>query len=791
MIIKHVVFIFFMMWSIFIFSPAAFANEDAEFPDAVISNDEGGPAVITGEVTYTNPFFTSGVAQPVIILEDQAGFIDRDSFYVFPIESQTLGQITSDFFTSPFSYRIALPIEPQGGLRNLGDDVDNFGVMVFAIAYWNNTWGDPYLEVRDQSGGGWSTAYASTRVGDDPSNEREIIGGRLVVYAPENGALFPSGFGADGLLFTDDDPLIRLPQGYTLVDMDTDPFTFDRSRYPVVDLIEPDGTALVDYSNLGYLDAFDNMLEKFRTEYAFTENKDIDWDALRDEFRPLFIQADKNDEATIYLNALREFLWRIPDGHISLSPLAPFVSDFQSQIARGIGIGIRETDDGRVLVTFLLDDGPAANAGIQLGSEILEIDGQPISDVIEAAQPWSQPFSTPHNRRLEQLRYAVRFDASISEVDVTFRNNSEEEPTVVTLPAINEGASFNETSPSSNRTGIEPPVEYRLLDSGYGYASTYSFLDNSLLTIQLWERMITEMNQAGIPGLIIDMRFNGGGNGFLADQMSAYFFDETEDVIVVGNRAFYSEETGDFYFDPRYEQRLYLPPEDLRYHGPLVVLVGPNCASACERFAYNLTIDDRATVIGKYPTAGLGGSVNDFRMPLDMTVRFTVGRSVDADGEIHIEGTGIEPTVFVPVTEEVLFSDGDAILDFAVEWLEGVVRIPTRDGGLIELGDEITGQLVSGERVRYTLFLEGEIPVDIFLIGSGDDPDFTTILRFYDEDDNLLLSNEDIQQPGTSNSILQGIQPNQDITLSVEIGTLDDAFSGSYELNIRRTESGP
>src|SRR5574341_550067 len=31
-----------------------------QFPPAEIQNDEGGPVTITGEVTYTNPFFTAG-----------------------------------------------------------------------------------------------------------------------------------------------------------------------------------------------------------------------------------------------------------------------------------------------------------------------------------------------------------------------------------------------------------------------------------------------------------------------------------------------------------------------------------------------------------------------------------------------------------------------------------------------------------------------------------------------------------------------------------------------------------
>ncbi|MFN2161622.1 MAG: hypothetical protein ACK2UN_06080, partial [Candidatus Promineifilaceae bacterium] len=207
---------------------------ESEFPAAEIVNDEGGPVSITGEVDYTNVLFTDGVAEPEVILEDQAGFVDRNEFFIMPVESQTLGQITSDFYDPPFSYSIALPIEPKGSLRDVDNDSEeDTGVQVFAIAYWTNTFGDPYLEARDLSGGGWSTAYASTLTSPDAETKREIIGGKLLIYAPEEGQGFPSGFGEDGLLFTEDDPIVTVPQGYTIVDLDSDPFTFDRSAHPV------------------------------------------------------------------------------------------------------------------------------------------------------------------------------------------------------------------------------------------------------------------------------------------------------------------------------------------------------------------------------------------------------------------------------------------------------------------------------------------------------------------------------------------------------------------------------
>jgi C-terminal processing protease CtpA/Prc len=637
-----------------------------ELPPANIVNDEGGPVVITGEVSYTNPFFTSGVTQPMVILEDQAGFVDRNESFLFPLASQTLGQITSDFYASPFSYSVALPIEPQGSLRDVdNDNEEDTGVMTFAIAYWDNTWGDPFLEERDQSGGGWSTAYASTEISEDPERLREIVGGKFLIYAPDDQQGFPEGFGEDGLLFTEDDPVVSIPQGYTVVDLDTDPFTFDRSREQVIDLIEPESAALVDFSDLSFTEAFDAMIEKFRTEYAFTEFKQIDWDAIAAKYRDRFVQADENDDERLYLDTLAEIIWSLPDGHINVSPFGVYQEQFIRTISNSVGIAVRETDDQRTFVVYLVEGSPAAREGIEVGTEILAINGTPIVDFIRRTRPFGATYSTPHNRLLGQQAYATRFPEDVNQVEVTYQNEGEE-PVTTTLQTTQEFETFIYSLGLTDNPAYALPVEYELLPSGYVYVKIYSFFDNRALTVQLWERMIQTVNEQGAEGVIIDMRENGGGNGFLADQLTAYFFDEP---LVVGYRGEYNEESGEFFFDPRREERLYLPAENLRYNGPVAVLIGPNCASACERFAYNLTLEDRAAVVGHYPTAGLGGGVEDFVMPLDMTIRFTVVRSVDPNREIHIEGTGVEPTVRVPVTEETLFSQEDVILEAAIEAL--------------------------------------------------------------------------------------------------------------------------
>lgn len=756
--------------------PVQAAHAQEAPPAAAIINDEGGPVVVSGEVNYTNPLFTLGVAAPMVILEDQAGFVDRNERYQFPLESQTIGQITTDFYEPPFEYTIALPVEPQSSLRDVDQDsIEEPGVMIFAVAYWTNTFGDPFLEVRDMYGGGWSTAYASTRISEEWETNREVIGGKYLVYAPDDQQGFPSGFGADGLLFTADDPIVTLPQGYTIVDMDSELFTFDRTRDARVDLIEPESSVLADYSQLGYVEAFDSLIEKLRKEYAFTEYKGLDWDALSAEFRPRFEEAEADADAAAYRLALRDFSWSIPDGHVSAYTPGP---EFQQAIGGGIGMGIRDVDDGSTIVNFLTPGGPAEEAGIELTAEILEINGMPVDEWVDSATVFSAPFSTQHTRRLQALRYAVRAPLG-SEFEVTYQNPGADETETVTLETVDEFDSFSQSSFARSRTGLELPVEYRWIeDTGYLYVSINSFADNNLLAVQLWERMLQAANQQGVPGIVIDMRYNGGGAGFLADQMAAYFFQEE---LELGNTGRYDESTDAFQFDTVTVDKFFLPDENLRYDGKVAVLVAPSCSSACEFFAYDMTVQERAAIVGQYPTGGLGGSVNDLKLPEDIFMRITIGRAVNAEGEIHIEGKGVAPTVQVPVTAETLLSEGDPVLDAAVAWLDAELEATINDAGPIAVGDTVSGEIVEGERFQYTLEVEQGQVLDVALTDPTGELD--TILRFYTEDGVLAMEIDDAED-GSLNSILQELEIPADLTLIVEVATVNDAYSGEYTLSI-------
>ena len=640
--------------------------------EVTVINDEDGPILLTGQLEYTNPLFASGVSEPIIILEDQAGFVARNDDFVIPLASQTMGKITSDIERSPFTYELTLPIAPRATLNDVDNDGEpDTGVMIFAVAYWANTFGDAYLEQRDQGGSGWSRTNASVRIDTSADARGEYFGGQLLIFAPDDEQAFPSGFGADQHLFTADDPIVRVPQGYTLVNMDTQPFTFDRSREARVDLYESQASAAESFANMDILDAFDAMLGKLRREYAFTEHKDINWDALQGEYRPRFAEASEANNFRAYYVALNDFLWSIPDEHIDSNLVNALFDVFVQETDGGIGMAMRELSDGRVIANFILEGSPADVAGIQLGAEIIAFNDTPIMDYIASVQPWSAPFSSDHVRTLQQLRYATRFLLG-EQIDVTYHNPNADKAQTATLTAIAELDSFTVSSFDAAETGYELPVEYRAIaDERYVYVQINDFLDDRRLTIQLWERMIDAAKTNAADAIIIDMRNNRGGRGFLADQMAAYFFTEPHGL---GNTGFYNEQTDDFFFDPNTEERFILPQPELRYANPVVLLVGPNCRSACEFFSYDMTINSRATVIGQYPTAGLGGAIRQFFMPGGIFVQYTAGRAVDGDGRIHIEGQGIVPDIVVPVTSESLLSDDDVVLRAAIVYLDDLLQ---------------------------------------------------------------------------------------------------------------------
>lgn len=625
-------------------------------PMPVVPGEENPtePVFIRGSIVYTFPFFEDTLAEPFVLLEDQAGFIRRDEQFEFQPAGQVLGAVEAFPDEDRLTYTLALPSVPQGTLVDLDNDGEqDTGVQVFAVAYWTNTWGGPFLEPRD--GTGWSAAYTSTI--NDPELDYEIQGGMLVVWAPDDEQSFPSGFGPDGLLFTEDDPTAPIPAGYNLVNLNEEPFRVYKEATPTIDLIEGE-IGVNDLSDLSYPQAFKAFFEKASREYPFTGEKEIDWEALQAEFGPRFEQV--NDQESFY-RTFQEFAYRIPDAHVGLFDQDVFFEDYGG----GLGLVPAELSDGKVIAAKVLPDLPADRAGIRPGAEIIEWNGTPVSQAIDQVVPGLGPSSTDHHRRLAQVAFLTRMPVR-EEVAFTYRNPGDSEAKEARLRAELEVDSLFAALPSLQDDPLGLPVEARVLEpSGLGYIRINSFSDDDNLMARLWQRHMENMIELEIPGLIIDLRVNGGGNPGLARDFAGYFFDQE---IELYQGLYFNELSGDFKASSDVNS---IQPGPLYYRGLLAVLISPDCISACEGFAYSLNQEGRSVLIGHFPTAGAFGEVGrgQYRLPGDISFQIPTGRPETPSGELLIEGTGVLPDIQVPVSVESATEQIDAVLETAVQTL--------------------------------------------------------------------------------------------------------------------------
>ena len=141
-----------------------------------------------------------------------------------PRPDQILGRISLPIVPAPLRFEVDLPIAPSCESVDLdNNEKKDSGVKVFAAIVATNIFGDSYLEQLEQESG-------FTSVSTDPKTQ-SVSSGFLLIYSPNDDQGVPSGFGTDGKLFTNDDPTIKIPAGYSLMNIDKGrKITFDRSE---------------------------------------------------------------------------------------------------------------------------------------------------------------------------------------------------------------------------------------------------------------------------------------------------------------------------------------------------------------------------------------------------------------------------------------------------------------------------------------------------------------------------------------------------------------------------------
>ncbi len=261
----------------------------------------------------------------------------------------------------------------------------------------------------------------------------------------------------------------------------------------------------------------------------------------------------------------------------------------------GLGITIQPRDHYPTVMSPI-EGTPAYYMGIQGGDQIVEIEGESTYDF---------------NSRdaVKKLR-----GPKGSKVNITIKRPGRDEPIPLTI--------------TRDIIKVES-VPYAFMIDDVGYIRIQNF---SRTTTDELQEKLSELEDAQMRGLILDLRFNPGGLLEAAKRVSELFLERgtllvyTKGRLPANSMSFYAERRGDAYRKV-----------------PMVVLVNGSSASASEIVAAALQDHDAALVVGK-TTFGKGSVQTVFRLNEEEALKLTTaryftpaGRSIhkDRDEEGH------------------------------------------------------------------------------------------------------------------------------------------------------------
>jgi carboxyl-terminal processing protease len=432
---------------------------------------------------------------------------------------------------------------------------------------------------------------------------------------------------------------------------------------------------VTDLTSLSWTGAFSVLRDKLIAEYPFTRRKGIDWAVLHAEIASQVAAAEAGKDERALYRCLREFAWSVPDGHMGLQGDDRGLR--HAEMGGGLGLQVVQLDDGRVLAKRVAPGGPAARAGMRFGAEILAWNGTPIRDALGRVPVlWSEePPATSEGRRLQQARFLVRGTVG-ARAALTFRNRGERLARTVELTAVEEP---EEPKPFNVVKDIlfGSPIEARRLPSGPGFIRI-KFELPALFHLHPERdvaRALERFRAEKVPGLVLDVRGNVGGQDSMIARLAA-FFQRQERFYEMA--AVYDPETQRFL--PHPETAVRLIPQEPRWEGKVAVLVDANTLSSGEGIPLALRGLPGVALFGWHGTQGsFGINQKTVLLPGGLKLVFPQAPSLDAQRRIQVDSDasglgGIPPDHRVPLDEAAFdaeYGQGrDVVLETAMGWLK-------------------------------------------------------------------------------------------------------------------------
>lgn len=339
------------------------------------------------------------------------------------------------------------------------------------------------------------------------------------------------------------------------------------------------------------------------------------WDQL-DEY---YYDEEKLDEESMIQGSIKGLVNSLEDPYTVF--MTPEESEEFSSSLEGTleGIGAELTVDGHSLVIVSpLRDSPAEKAGLLPGDIIFLIEGELASEM-------------------------TLFDAIMS-----IRG---EKGTTVVLTIVRNGLD-NSFDVSIVRAKIDiESVTVEELEGDITYISVNQFNDK---TNEEFGKVISEMILDKPNGIIVDLRYNGGGYLDIAIELLSYLLPSETEAVIVKQRGM----EGDVMLTNGNPKILDVP---------LVVLINAGSASASEIVAGAIQDHERGVVMG---TQSFGkGSVQEVDSFADgSSIRMTIAKWYTPDDR-SIDKVGLVPDIVVEISDEDIENEFDSQKEAAREYL--------------------------------------------------------------------------------------------------------------------------
>jgi carboxyl-terminal processing protease len=366
-------------------------------------------------------------------------------------------------------------------------------------------------------------------------------------------------------------------------------------------------------------EVFEKIWKDIYNHYYDPSYNGVDWKEVRQRYAPL-VEATKSDQEFYAL--MSQMTSELHDAHTRFNSPEQW-KNFRRQ--QGVTVGFSVDDvDSKTVVTSVIPGTDAAHAGIEQGMVVLRVNDTPVAERVAEIEKKRLPSSSER-----ATRWFIYNRVFAGPADT---------PVKVALQRA-DGSVF-EVSVRRQIYSAAPEVTTHVLPSGNVYIRFDGF-----------QRPITkEFRQAlqkfrDAPGLIVDLRRNGGGDLAVLLPIAGYFFGRktlfAKDSTRTGKPL--SSYVGLF----KLPLQLYVGrPGEQIYSGPVVILVDAHSASSSEVFAAGMQDTLRAKVIGSQscgcvlgiakPRVMKGGGVLEMSEVLWFSPK---GRK--------LEGTGIIPDKIV------------------------------------------------------------------------------------------------------------------------------------------------